>query len=85
MFTKIQLCFKDVIFWQEFFYKEQTPAESCEETNALEEAFLYKEYFMLEACGAYNDVAEEIDVSEANILVTKASKISEGARIVRGP
>ena len=38
---------------------------------------------MLEACGAYNDVAEEIDVSEANILVTKASKISEGARIVR--
>ena len=39
---------------------------------------------MLEACGAYNDVAEEIDVSEANILVTKASKISEGARIVRG-
>ena len=33
-----------------------------------------------------NDVqSEEEDVSKANILASKASKISAGARILRGP
>ena len=45
---------------------------------------------MLEHCwydvGADDDVdGEEEDVSEANILVSEASKLSAGARIFRGP
>ena len=42
--------------------------------------------------GSYDDVDEEIDVSEAsflvseaNIFVSEASKLSAGARIFRGP
>ena len=35
--------------------------------------------------GSYDDVDEEINVSEANILVSEASKLSAGARIFRGP
>ena len=43
--------------------------------------------------GAYDDVDEEIDVSEASFLVresnfffvSEASKLSAGARIFRGP
>ena len=35
--------------------------------------------------GAYDDVDEDIDVSEGNILVCKASKLSAGARIFRDP
>ena len=34
--------------------------------------------------GGYNDV-KEMDVSEANISVSEASKLSAGARIFRGP
>ena len=34
---------------------------------------------------AYDDVDEEIVVSEANIFVSEASKLSAGARIFRGP
>ena len=32
--------------------------------------------------GGFDDVEEEIDVSEANILVSRASKLSAGARIL---
>ena len=32
--------------------------------------------------GAYDDVDEEINVSEANFLVSEASKLSAGARIL---
>jgi len=35
--------------------------------------------------GSYDDVDEEIDVSEANVFVSKASKLSAGDRIFRGP
>ena len=35
--------------------------------------------------GSYDDEDEEIDVSEANIFVSEASKLSAGARIFRGP
>ena len=35
--------------------------------------------------GAYDDVDEEMFVSEANIFVSEASKLSAGARIFRGP
>ena len=35
--------------------------------------------------GAYDDVVEDLVVSEANFLVSKASKLSAGARIFRGP
>ena len=34
--------------------------------------------------GGYDDVDKEMDVSEANILVSEASKLSAGA-IFRGP
>ena len=34
--------------------------------------------------GGYDDVDEEMDVSEANFLVSQASKPSAGARIFRG-
>ena len=47
---------------------------------------------MLGGGGAYDDVVEEMDVSEANFLVSaanifvsEASKLSAGARIFRGP
>ena len=35
--------------------------------------------------GAYDNVDEEMDVSEANILVSEEGKLSAGARIFRGP
>ena len=35
--------------------------------------------------GGFDDVDEEIDVSEANFPVSEASKLSAGARIFRGP
>ena len=42
--------------------------------------------FYVEDVGGDNDVdGEEEDVSEANILVSKASKPSAGARIFRDP
>ena len=33
----------------------------------------------------YDDVDEEMDLSEANILVSEVSKLSAGAGICRGP
>ena len=36
------------------------------------------------SCG-YDDVYGKMDVSEANIFVSEASKLSAGARIFRGP
>ena len=36
-------------------------------------------------CCSYDDDDEEIDVSEANIFVSEASKLSAGDRIFRGP
>ena len=42
--------------------------------------------FYVEDVGGDDDVdGEEEDVSEANILVSEASKLSAGARIFRGP
>ena len=41
--------------------------------------------FYVRGGGAYDDVDEEVDVSEANFLASKASKLSAGARIFRGP
>ena len=48
--------------------------------------------FFVGGSGGYEDVDEEIDVSEAgflvseaNIFVSEASKLSTGARIFRGP
>ena len=42
--------------------------------------------FYVEDVGGDGDVdGEEEDVSEANILVSEASKLSEGAGIFRGP
>ena len=42
--------------------------------------------FYVKDVGSDDDVdGEEEDVSEANILVSKASKLSAGARIFRGP
>ena len=42
--------------------------------------------FYVEDVGGDDDVdGEEEDVSEANILVSEASKPSAGARIFRGP
>ena len=48
--------------------------------------------FFVGGGGGYDDVDEEIDmneasflVSEGNIFVSKASKLSAGARILRGP
>ena len=35
--------------------------------------------------GGYDDVDEEMNVNEANFLVSEASKLSAGARIVRAP
>ena len=35
--------------------------------------------------GTYDDVVEELVVSEANFHVSEASKLSAGARIFRGP
>ena len=43
-----------------------------------------KHYFV-GGSGAYDDVDEEMVVSEANIFVSEASKLSAGARISRGP
>ena len=44
------------------------------------------EKFYVEDVGGDDDVdGEEEDVSEANILVSEASKPSAGARIFRGP
>ena len=40
--------------------------------------------FYVRGGGAYDDVDEEVDVSEANFLVSKASKLSTGARILMG-
>ena len=34
--------------------------------------------------GGFDDIDEEIDVSEANFPVSEASKLSAGARILRG-
>ena len=41
----------------------------------------------VEGGGGYDDDDddEEMDVSEANIVVSEASKLSAGARILRGP
>ena len=41
--------------------------------------------FYVRGGGAYDDVDEEVDVSEANFPVSEASKLSAGARIFRGP
>ena len=41
--------------------------------------------FFVGGGGAYGDVDEEKVVSEANIFVSEASKLSAGARIFRGP
>ena len=41
--------------------------------------------FSVGSDGGNDDVDDEEDVSEANILVSKASKPSAGARIFRGP
>ena len=42
--------------------------------------------FCVKDVGGDDDVdGEEEDVSEANILVSVASKLSEGAKIFRGP
>ena len=41
--------------------------------------------FFVGGGGSYDDVDEEIDVSEANIFVSEASKPSAGDRIFRGP
>ena len=41
--------------------------------------------FFVGGNGAYDDVDEEMVVSEANIFVSEASKLSAGARIFRGP
>ena len=35
--------------------------------------------------GGYDDVDEEMDLSEANIPASEASRLSAGARILRGP
>ena len=35
--------------------------------------------------GGYDDVDEKMDLSEANILVSKVNKVSAGAGICRGP
>ena len=35
--------------------------------------------------GGYDDVYEEMDMSKANFLVSKVSKLSTGARVFRGP
>ena len=51
-------------------------------------AFLLVSLFVVwpEDVGGDDDVdGEEEDVSEANILVSEASKLSAGARIFRGP
>ena len=40
---------------------------------------------MSEAALGGNDDDEDMDVSEANNLVSEASKLSAGARIFRGP
>ena len=41
--------------------------------------------FFVGCSGAYDDVDEEMVVSEANIFESKPSKLSAGARIFRGP
>ena len=48
--------------------------------------------FYVGGVGGYDDVDEEMDVSEANflvsevnIIVSEASRLSAGARILRGP
>ena len=38
--------------------------------------------FYVGGSGGFDDVDEEIDVSEANFLVSEASKLSAGARIL---
>ena len=50
--------------------------------------FLYqvgRQTFFVGGSGGYDDVDEEIEVSKANFLVSEASKLSAGARILRGP
>ena len=52
------------------------------------QTFLHQErggIFFIGGCVGYDDVYEEIDVSEANIVVSEASKLSAGARIFKGP
>ena len=51
-----------------------------------------RQTFFVGGSGGYDDVDEEIDVSEAsflmseaNIFVSEASKLSAGARILKGP
>ena len=41
--------------------------------------------FYVEGIGGYDDVDEEMDVSEANIFVSEVSKLSAGARSFMGP
>ena len=38
--------------------------------------------FFVGGSGGFDDVHEEIDVSEANIFVSEASKLSKGGRIL---
>ena len=40
--------------------------------------------FYVVGCSGHDDVDEEMDVSEANIPASKASKLSAGTRILRG-
>ena len=41
--------------------------------------------FYVGGSGGYDDVYEEVDVSEANIFVSEVIRLSVGARIYRGP
>ena len=41
--------------------------------------------FFVGGSGAYDDDDEEMVVSEANIFVSEASKLSAGAKVFRGP
>ena len=41
--------------------------------------------FNVGGSGGYDDVYEEVDVSEANIFVSEVIRLSVGARIYRGP
>ena len=52
------------------------------------QTFLHKgggQTFSVRRDGGNDDVDGEEDVSKANILVSKANKLSAGARILRGP
>ena len=56
-------------------------------TSWREQTFLHQGWgqtFHVGGGGGYDEVDEEMDVSQANILVSELSKLSTGARIFRG-